>query len=43
MRGENIYKQIYKDSYNMCVTKLKDVIKMSVFVVGYEVCDMIDI
>ena len=42
MRGENIYKQLYRDSYNICVTKLKDDNKISVFVAGYEVCAMID-
>ena len=42
MRGENIYKQLHKDSYNMCVTKLKNDNKISVFVAGYEVCAMID-
>ena len=35
-------KQIYQDSYNMCVTKLKYDNKISVFVAGYEVCAMID-
>ena len=33
---------IYKDSYNMCVTKLKGDNKISVFVAGNEVCAMID-
>ena len=38
MRGENIYKQIYQDTYNMCVTKLKNDNKICVYVAGYEVC-----
>ena len=42
MRGENIYKQLHKDSYKMCVTRLKDDNQISVFVAGYEVCAMID-
>ena len=42
IRGDNGFKQIYQDSYNMCVTKLKYDNKISVFVSGYEVCSMID-
>ena len=42
MREENMYKQIYQDSYNMCVTKLKYDNKNIVLVDGYEVCAMID-
>ena len=42
IRGDNGFKQIYQDSYNMCVTKLKYGNKISVLVAGYEVCAMID-
>ena len=42
MRGENIYKQIYQDTYNMCVAKLKNDNKICVYVAGYEVCALID-
>ena len=34
-------KQIYQDSYNMCVTKLKYSNKISVSMAGYEVCALI--
>ena len=37
-----MYIQIYQNSYNMCVTKLKYDNKISVFVAGYEVCAMED-
>ena len=42
MRGENIYNQIYQDTYNMCVAKLKNDNKICVYVAGYEVCALID-
>ena len=37
-----MFKQIYQDSYNRCVTKLKYDNKISVLVAGYAVCAMID-
>ena len=37
-----MFKQIYQDSYDMCVTKLENDNKISVSVAGYEVCAMID-
>ena len=42
IRGDNVFKQIYQDSYDMCVTKLENDNKISVSVAGYEVCAMID-
>ena len=43
IRGYNVFKQIYKDSYNMCMIKLKYDNKIRGFRAGYEVCAMIDI
>ena len=42
IRGHNIYDEVYKESYNVCVTKLKNDNKISVNVVCYSVCALLD-
>ena len=42
MRGRNIFDEVYKKSYNMCVTRLKNDNKISVNVAGYSVCALLD-
>ena len=42
IRGRNICDEVYKESYNVCVTKLKNDNKISVNVAGYSVCALLD-
>ena len=42
IRGRNICEDVYKESYNVCVTKLKNDNKISVNVAGYSVCALLD-
>ena len=42
IRGHNICDKVYKASYTVCVTKLKNDIKISVNVAGYSVCALLD-
>ena len=42
IRGRNICDKVYKESYNVCVTKLKNDNKISVNVAGYSVCALLD-
>ena len=42
IRGRNICDEVYKESYNVCVTKLKNDNKISVNVAGYRVCALLD-
>ena len=42
IRGHNICDEVYKESYNVCVTKLKNDNKISVNVAGYSVCALLD-
>ena len=42
IRGRNICNEVYKESYNACVTKLKNDKKISVNVAGYSVCELLD-
>ena len=42
IRGHNICDELYKESYNVCVTKLKNDNKISVNVAGYSVCALLD-
>ena len=42
IRGRNICDEVYKESYNVCVTMLKNDNKISVNVAGYSVCALLD-
>ena len=42
IRGRNICDEVYKESNNVCVTKLKNDNKISVNVAGYSVCALLD-
>ena len=42
IRGRNICDEAYKESYKVCVTKLKNDTKISVKVTGYSVCALLD-
>ena len=42
IRGRNICDEVYKESYNVCVTKLKNDNKISVNVAGYSVRALLD-
>ena len=42
IRGRNICDEVYNESYNVCVTKLKNYNKISVNVAGYSVCALLD-
>ena len=42
IRGHNIFDEVYKESYNMCVTRYKNDNKISVNVAGYNVCALLD-
>ena len=42
IRGRNICDEVYKESYYVCVTKLKNDNKISVNVAGYSVCALLD-
>ena len=42
IRGHNISDEVYKDSYTVCVTKLKNNNQISVNVAGYSVCALLD-
>ena len=42
IRGRNICDKVYKKSYHVCVTKLKNDNKISVNVAGYSVCVLLD-
>ena len=42
IRRRNICDEVYKESYNVCVTKLKNHNKISVNVAGYSVCALLD-
>ena len=42
IRGRNIFDEVYKKSYNMCVTRLKNDNKISVNVTGCSVCALLD-
>ena len=42
IRGHNICDKVYKENYNVCVTKLKNHNKISVNVEGYSVCALLD-
>ena len=41
IRGHNICDEMYKESYNVCVTKLKNDNKISVNVAGYRLCALL--
>ena len=42
IRGHTICDEVYTESYNVCVTKLKNDNKISVNVEGYSVCALLD-
>ena len=42
IRRHNICDDVYKESYDVCVTKLKNDNKISVNVAGYSVCALLD-
>ena len=42
IHGRNICDEVYKESYNMCVTKLKNDNKISVDVAGYSVSALLN-
>ena len=42
IREHTICDEVYKESYNVCVTKLKNDNKISVNVAGYSVCALLD-
>ena len=42
IRGRNICDEVYIESYNVCVTKLKNDNKISVNVAGYSICALLD-
>ena len=42
IRWRNICDEVYKESYNVCVTKLRNDNKISVNVAGYSVCALLD-
>ena len=42
IRGRNICEEVYIESYNVCVTRLKNDNKISVNVAGYSVCALLD-
>ena len=42
IRGRNICDEMYKESYNMCVIRLKNDNKISVHVAGSSVCALLD-
>ena len=42
MCDKNHVYTVYKESYNVCVTKLKNDNKISVNVAGYSVCALLD-
>ena len=42
IRGRYICDEVYNESYNVCVTKLKNDNKISVNVAGYSVCALLD-
>ena len=41
IRGRNICDEVYKESYNVCVTELKNDNKISVNVADYSVCALL--
>ena len=41
-RGRNICDELYKENYNVCVTKLKNDNKIRGHVTGYSVCVLLD-
>ena len=42
IRGHTICDKLYKESYNVCVTKLNNDRKISVNIAGYSVCALLD-
>ena len=42
IQGRNICEEVFKESYYVCVTKLKNDNKISVNVDGYSVCELLD-
>ena len=42
IRGHIICDEVYNESYNVCVTKLKNDNKIRINVAGYSVCALLD-